>query len=360
MFFCLECLLGVVTDKAMNFIKKNAEKAALDKAKNSANGQNRALQKHKWIPTKLIDRKQLTDDTFAYTFKLPDRQAVLGLGTCQHVFIGFHLQDKMLVRSYTPTRPILPAPEGTPARVPEGQDGGEHGPADGDGTFELVVKTYLPDARQPGGAMSNILRCLPVGGEVEVRGPTGEITYEGGGRFLVDGEEKVYRRVSLVLGGSGVTPGYALIARIAAGDGDATEVRVVDANKTENDILLRAELDGFAKRSGGKVRITHVLSHADDSWTGLKGYVDGEVLREHLFPPAEDSAVFLCGPPAMIRKAVLPALKGEFSSSQCRDRAADVSRLGLRGGQEHFWILSRFWELWFCFQRVDYLGIRSL
>ncbi|KAJ0167035.1 NADH-cytochrome b5 reductase 2 [Colletotrichum tanaceti] len=168
--------------------------------------------------------------------------------------------------------------------------------------------------------MSNILRNLPIGGEVEIRGPTGEITYEGNGRFVIDGEERVFRRVSLVLGGSGVTPGYSLIARIVAAasgrgsggnddDVDETEVRVVDANKAEKDILLRDELDGFARASGGRLSITHVLSHPSDEWTGRRGHVDDEVLRGSLFPPSGDSAVFLCGPPTMIQKAVLPALK---------------------------------------------------
>ncbi|KAL0943404.1 nitrate reductase [Colletotrichum truncatum] len=304
-----ECLLGVVTDKAMNFIKKNAELAAAEKAKDEGNNK-RALQKHKWMPTKLIDRKPLSEDTFSYTFQLPDHKAVLGLGTCQHVFIGFHMHDKMLVRSYTPTRPILPAPKNALSEIPE-QNGNsdKHGPADGDGTFELVVKTYFPTDKQPGGAMSNILHCMPIGGEVEIRGPTGEITYEGNGKFIIDGEERVYKHVSLVLGGSGVTPGYSLIARIVAAGDDETEVRVVDANKTEKDILLRSELGGFERKSDGRLKVTHVLSHPSDGWKGLSGHVDEDILKKTLFPPSEDSAVFLCGPPTMIQKAVLPALK---------------------------------------------------
>ena len=46
-----------------------------------------------------------------------------------------------------------------------------------DGTFELVVKTYFPDGNQPGGVMGNILDCMPIGEEIEVRGPTGEVEY---------------------------------------------------------------------------------------------------------------------------------------------------------------------------------------
>lgn len=273
------------------------------------------------MPTKLIARKALSADTRSYTFQLPDHRAVLGLATCQHILIGFHMKDKMLVRPYTPTRPILPAPANAPAKLPEhgngkepnGQNGAtQHQPSaeDGDGTFELVVKTYFPTAQQPGGAMSNILDCMPLGEEVEIRGPTGEISYIGSSKFLIEGEEKTFRRVSLVVGGSGVTPAYALMARVvleAAADGP--ELRVVDANKGEADILLRDEMGALEDRSGGRLKVTHVLSHPPDGWKGLSGHVNEKILKDNLFPPGEDSAVFVCGPPAMMQKAVMPAMK---------------------------------------------------
>ena len=34
-----------------------------------------------------------------------------------------------------------------------------------------------------------------------------------------------------------------------------------------------------------------------------------DVLQQNLFAPADDSAVFVCGPPTMIQKAVLPTLR---------------------------------------------------
>lgn len=160
--------------------------------------------------------------------------------------------------------------------------------------------------------MSTILDCIPLGEEVEVRGPTGDIIYHARGVFTIEGRRRTFRRVSLVLGGSGITPGYALIARIAMAADDATELRVIDANKTERDILMRSELDEFEKNSQGKLKLAHVLSHAGDGWDGLRGHVDEEMIKKTLFPPEEDSVVFLCGPPAMIQKAALPALKCEF------------------------------------------------
>lgn len=44
-----ECTLGVVTDKAKNFIKKNAETAAEEKAKSAKGNDDIALQKHRYI-----------------------------------------------------------------------------------------------------------------------------------------------------------------------------------------------------------------------------------------------------------------------------------------------------------------------
>jgi len=55
-----------------------------------------------------------------------------------------------------------------------------------------------------------------------------------------------------------------------------------------------------------------VLSHPSKDWKGIKGHVNADIIKENLFEPKEGSAVFLCGPPAMIQKAALPALRGKF------------------------------------------------
>ncbi|KAK5115853.1 hypothetical protein LTR85_009447 [Meristemomyces frigidus] len=305
-----ECILGVVTEKAASFIKSNAEAAAKEKAQPHQGGDG-VLQKHRWVPVKLLDRKEISKDTRQYTFGLPDGMKDLGLGTCQHIQIGFHLKDKMLIRSYTPTKPLLPDPKKSGRELqPNGPVNGEiSAMQDGHGTFELVVKTYFPTADQPGGALSNILDTIPVGEEVEVRGPTGEIVYNGNGKFVIEGKSMMFTKINLVLGGSGLTPGYALVARALLGANEAVQVRVLDANKSEADILLREELDQFEKESKGRLKVTHVLSHPSESWNGLKGHVNAEIIRSNLFPPGDEVACFLCGPPAMIQKAALPALK---------------------------------------------------
>lgn len=74
-----------MTDKAAAFIKKQAEAAAKEQAESSDDSGKIVLQKHRWVPVKLVDRKLLSDDTRAYTFELPEGKPDLSLGTCQHV-----------------------------------------------------------------------------------------------------------------------------------------------------------------------------------------------------------------------------------------------------------------------------------
>ncbi|KAL9131246.1 MAG: hypothetical protein Q9217_000788 [Psora testacea] len=170
-------------------------------------------------------------------------------------------------------------------------------------------ETWLYCIPKPGGALSNILDCIPLGEQMKIRGPTGEIVYNGFGKFTIEDQEHTVERVSLVLGGSGITPGFSLIARIMLTKGDNTELRVIDANKSERDILLRDALDNFEKTHQGQIKITHVLNPPSEDWRGLKGHVNADIVKSNLFKPEDKTAVFLCGPPTMIQKAALPALK---------------------------------------------------
>ncbi|OAX79705.1 hypothetical protein ACJ72_05973 [Emergomyces africanus] len=292
-----ECVLGVVTDKTKAYIKKQAEESAKEKAKtNSANSESGILR-HKWTQVRLHKKERISADTQLYTFALPPGSKSLGLSTCQHIQLGFHFADKLVVRPYTPVRPIFES--------------------EADGTFKLAVKTYFPSSKQPGGTMSNVLDCLRENEEVEVKGPTGLIQYEGCGQFVIDGTKRKFKNVTLILGGSGITPGYQLIARILRSDTelegskDETCIRVIDANKTEDDILLVDELGEFAKQHPKQFQIVHVLAdpHRELTEGRIKGLVDRDIIRKHGFEPAEGNVALLCGPPGLIKMAALPNLK---------------------------------------------------
>ena len=104
--------------------------------------------------------------------------------------------------------------------------------------------------------MSILLATTPLNSQIDIRGPTSEIRYSKSGRFTLEAnsqQPQTFKRIALVLGGSGITPSYALLARIVLGgsvevDADF-KVRVLDANKSEGDILPRAELESLEKKS---------------------------------------------------------------------------------------------------------------
>ncbi|EEP77457.1 hypothetical protein UREG_02306 [Uncinocarpus reesii 1704] len=286
-----ECVIGVVTDKAKAFINKQKEQAAKDAAASSETPKDLALDRKRWIPVKLIKKTHLSEDTQRYKFALPTGTKSLGLHTGEHIQIGFHFLDRMVTRSYTPVRPILEEEK--------------------DGTFDLVVKSYFPSKDMPGGTISNILHELRLGEEIEVKGPMGEIRYLGHGKFKVDGRELQFQHISLVLGGSAITPGWQLIKDILKSKNphDNTKIALVDANKMESDILLRDEMQKLMEEHPDQFRIDHILSHAGDDWKGERGFVTEDHLKKYCYPPEKGNIALICGPPAMIAKAVLPALK---------------------------------------------------
>ncbi len=68
-----------------------------------------------------------------------------------------------------------------------------------------------------------------------------------------------------------------------------------------------------------------MLSHPSKDWKALKGHVDAEIIRENAFGPVEGCVALLCGPPGIIQKAAVPALK-EWGFRE------GVDLFGLEGG----------------------------
>jgi cytochrome-b5 reductase len=113
----------------------------------------------------LIQKQQISPDTYRFFFGLPEPGSLLGLPTGQHVYIRHEDADgSMVSRSYTPV-----------------SCNNERG------RMELVVKTY------PKGFMSQYLANLKLGDRVDFRGPGGKMKYT---RYLT-------QEIGMIAGGSG-------------------------------------------------------------------------------------------------------------------------------------------------------------
>ncbi|KAJ6111559.1 Cytochrome b5 [Penicillium sp. IBT 18751x] len=217
-------------------------------------------QNYQRIP--LVEKVQLSSNTFRFVFALPNANSVLGLPIGQHVAIRANIDGTIVTRSYTPTSNNLDR-----------------------GRIELVIKCY-PDGLLSGRYLAN----LSIGDEVEFRGPKGAMRYTKG----------LCRKIGMVAGGTGITPMYQVIRAICENETDTTEISLIYANRSESDILLREELETFARRYPKNFKLWYMLDSAPEGWTYGSGYVDQKVLSEHLPAHSPDTKIFLCGPPGMV------------------------------------------------------------
>ena len=96
----------------------------------------------------------------------------------------------------------------------------------------------------------------------------------------------------MVAGGSGITPLYQVIQAVLRDQPeDRTEMHLVYANRTEDDILLRGELDRWAAEHPDRLKVWYVVSRVkrpDNGWKYGVGFVTEAVLREHLPEGGDD------------------------------------------------------------------------
>jgi cytochrome-b5 reductase len=215
----------------------------------------------------LKEKTVISHNVAIYRFNLPTPRSVLGLPIGQHISIGAAIPQpdgsaKEVVRSYTPIS-------------------GDHQP----GYFDLLIKSY------PTGNISKHMAGLAVGQTIRVKGPKGAFVYT----------PNMVRHFGMIAGGTGITPMLQVIRAIIRGRkaGDRTEVDLIFANVTQQDILLKEDLDELAASDPG-VRVHYVLDKPPEGWTGGVGYVTSDMITKWLPAPAPDVKILLCGPPPMI------------------------------------------------------------
>eukprot|EP01024_Parvocaulis_polyphysoides_P071023 TRINITY_DN8807_c0_g1_i5.p6 TRINITY_DN8807_c0_g1~~TRINITY_DN8807_c0_g1_i5.p6 ORF type:complete len:139 (+),score=21.27 TRINITY_DN8807_c0_g1_i5:44-418(+) len=112
----------------------------------------------------------------------------------------------------------------------------------------------------------------------------------------------------MIAGGTGITPMYQVIKAILKNSQDKTKISLLFSNRTEEDILLRQELDEFAIENP-KFRVYYTLSQTPKSWKFGRGHVNLQMMRNNLFRASEDSVVLLSGPVPMLEGVCYPNLQ---------------------------------------------------
>ncbi|CAM9154884.1 unnamed protein product, partial [Heterosigma akashiwo] len=83
---------------------------------------------------------------------------------------------------------------------------------------------------------------------------------------------------------------------------DTTKITLLNANNTEDDIILHKELDALAQQHPRQCKIWHTILQPELSthWFGEVGYIDERMMARRLPSPGPSVLVLLCGPDAML------------------------------------------------------------
>lgn len=112
----------------------------------------------------------------------------------------------------------------------------------------------------------------------------------------------------MIAGGSGITPIWQVLMHALKDEKDTTEMWVLFANQTEKDILLHNELKDIADKYPSRVHIWYTVDRAEPDWKYSVGFINKDIVRDHLPPPGDDTLILMCGPPPMIKFACEPSL----------------------------------------------------
>ncbi|XP_059641282.1 NADH--cytochrome b5 reductase 1-like isoform X2 [Cornus florida] len=210
---------------------------------------------------KLVKRTELSHNVALFRFALPTPSSVLGLPIGQHMSCrGKDSQGEQVIKPYTPTT------------------------LDSDvGYFELVIKMY------PQGRMSHHFREMREGDYLAVKGPKGKFKYQPG----------QVRAFGMLAGGTGITPMFQVTRAILENPNDKTNIHLIYANVTNEDILLKEELDNLASNFPNRFKVYYVLNQPPEVWNGGVGFISKEMIEAHCPAPAADVKILRCGPPPM-------------------------------------------------------------
>lgn len=267
-----------------------------------------ALDAVEFTPLPLVKKESLSHDTRRFTFALPNGPTGrLGLPVGQHITLKFaeKLADgssKNHQRSYTPTT-------------------GDDTP----GTVTFVIKVYKAGVHPKfpeGGKMSQHLDSLKIGDTVDMRGPKGHMTYHKNGKFTVHPilkkdppQQRAAKHFGMIAGGTGITPMLQIMHAVLRDEPNSdVTVSLLYANQSEDDILVRRELEEAVEKYAGRFRLHYTVDRppkGEGSWKHSVGFITKEMVEEHLPGVASDGStqILMCGPPPMVKFACLPNLE---------------------------------------------------
>ncbi|KAF9645440.1 cytochrome-b5 reductase [Thelephora ganbajun] len=226
-------------------------------------------------PTKFVDFElkrvdPYSHNTAVFTFKLNDDEASL-----------LPLTSFVVVKSSDPEG--LKDAKGNPVIRPYTPISRSDTP----GELALLVKKY------ENGLASKYIHGLKPGDKLAIKGPIPKFPYK----------DNEFEEVGMIAGGTGITPMYQILIHALTKPDNKTKFKLIFANTSEKDILLKEELDALKKKYPQTFDVVYIVGSAGPGWNGPVGYITPELIKQNIAPPSLGNKVkvLVCGPPGQVK-----------------------------------------------------------
>lgn len=210
---------------------------------------------------KLIDRREVAENTMAFRFEKPPGWT---FKPGQFVEVALRNPPETDAEGNSRAFSIVSPP---------------HEPA-------IVVATRLRDT-----AFKRVLKSLPAGAEVNIDGPFGNLILHN----------KVSRPAVFLAGGIGITPFHSIVL-YAAQEKLPHRIFLFYCNRRPEDAPFLDELQALEQRNPN-FKLAATMTNMEDSklsWNGERGRIDKQMLDRHLKKAASAEPVYyIAGPPGM-------------------------------------------------------------
>ena len=122
-------------------------------------------------------------------------------------------------------------------------------------------------------------------------------TYLGNQNFIIAKQSVRKTKLGLLAAGSGLTPIYQIVNAMHLAKDKTVEVKMIYSNKSEEDILMKHQLDTINGECEN-IEIKHCFSRQVDvpTWA-RKGRITWEMIQEMGFAePSAETLICYCGP----------------------------------------------------------------
>ena len=126
------------------------------------------------------------------------------------------------------------------------------------GHVDFVIKRY------EGGPMSSHMHTLTPGQTLDIKGPIPKYPIT----------ENKHDHIAMIAGGTGITPMWQVMRAIFKNPNDKTKVTLVFGNVTEDDILLKKELQELENTYPRRFKAFYVLNKPPEGWTQGSGFIN--------------------------------------------------------------------------------------